>query len=90
MRTTAVLLGFLNLTNMPSDSDKFKIIITLRRAQKSGDTDPRKISIFFITLYCMNYFAIFAEITCYQLATICNRGLTVDYLCGIKYYVLLY
>ena len=56
MRTTAVLLGFLKLDtgnednssfarffkldNMPSDSDKFKIIITLRRAQKSGDTGP--------------------------------------------------
>ena len=51
MRTTAVLLGFLNLTNMfsfamtcslASDSDKFKIIITLRRAQKFGDTGPYK------------------------------------------------
>ena len=34
MRTTAVLLGFLN--------DKFKIIITLRRAQKFGDPGPYK------------------------------------------------
>ena len=51
-RTTAVLLVCLNLTNMPcsvamtsglaSDSDKFKIIITLRRAQKFGDTGPYK------------------------------------------------
>ena len=36
MRTTAILLGFLNLTN------KFKIIITLRRAQKFGDSGPYK------------------------------------------------
>ena len=28
-----------------------------------------------LTLYCMNYFAILAEITCYQLVTLCNRGL---------------
>ena len=42
MRTTAVLLGFLNLMT----SDKFKIIITLRRAQKFGDTGPYKNFIF--------------------------------------------
>ena len=57
MRTTAVLLGFLNLTKnamfsfamtsgLASDSDKFKIIITLRRAQKFGDTGPYKNFIF--------------------------------------------
>ena len=51
MRTTAVLLGFLNrflnamfsfamTSGSASDSDKFKIIITLRRAQKFGDTGP--------------------------------------------------
>ena len=44
MRTKAVLLGFLNLTNamfsfamtsgLASDSGRFKIIITLRRALK--------------------------------------------------------
>ena len=49
MRTTAVLLSFLNLTKyalfsfamtsgLASDSDELKIIITLRRAQKLGDT----------------------------------------------------
>jgi hypothetical protein len=49
MRTTAVLLGFVKLdkyamfsfamtSGLASDSDKFKIIITLRRAQKFGDT----------------------------------------------------
>ena len=51
MRTTAVLLGFFKLdkyamlsfamtSGLASDSDKFKIIITLRRAQKFGDTGP--------------------------------------------------
>ena len=50
MRTTAVLLGFLNLTKyamfsfamtsgLASDSDKFKINITLRRALKFRDTE---------------------------------------------------
>ena len=49
MRTTAVSLGFLNLTKyamfsfamtsgLASDSDKFKINITLRRALKFRDT----------------------------------------------------
>ena len=52
-RTTAVLLDFLKLdkyamfsfamsSGLASDSDKFKIIITLRRAQKFGDTGPYK------------------------------------------------
>ena len=36
--------------------------------------DPRKISIFCITLYCMNYFSISAEITCYQLVTYAIEG----------------
>ena len=45
--STAVLLGFLNLTiamtsGLASDSDKFKIIITLPRAQKFGDSGPYK------------------------------------------------
>ena len=51
MRTTAVLLGFSKLvkyamfsfamtSGLASHSDKFKIIITLRRAQKFGDTRP--------------------------------------------------
>ena len=51
MRTTAVLLGFFELDKyamfsfamtcgLASDSDKFKIIITLRRAQKFGDMGP--------------------------------------------------
>ena len=53
MRTTAVLLGFLKLdkyamfsfamtSGLASDSDKFKITTTLRRAQKFGDTRPYK------------------------------------------------
>ena len=51
MRTTAVLLGFLKLvkyamfsfamtSGLASHSNKFKITITLRRAQKFGDTGP--------------------------------------------------
>ena len=47
MRTTAVLLGFAMTSGLASDSDKFKIIITLRRAQKFGDTGPYKNFIFF-------------------------------------------
>ena len=57
MRTTAVLLGFFKLdkyamfsfamtSGLASDSDKFKIIITLRRAQKFEDMGPYKNLIF--------------------------------------------
>ena len=58
MGTTAVWLGFLNLRNMfsfamtsglASDSGKFKIIITLPRAQKFGDLGPYKNFDFCIT-----------------------------------------
>ena len=52
MRTTAVLLlfkldkyamfSFAMTIGLASDSDEFKIIITLRRAQKFGDTGPYK------------------------------------------------
>ena len=61
MVTPAVLLGFFKLDKyamfsfamtrgLASDSDKFKIIITLRRTQKFGNTgDPTKISIFWLT-----------------------------------------
>ena len=58
MGTTAVWLGFLNLRNMfsfamtsglASDSDKFKIIIMLRRAQNLEIRDPMRNSIFCIT-----------------------------------------
>ena len=52
MRTTAVLLGlyamfsFAMTSGLASDSDKFKIILTLRRAHKFGDTGPYKNFIF--------------------------------------------
>ena len=60
MRTTAVLLGFFsfarflkldkyamfNFAGLASDSDKFKIIITLRRAQKFEETGPYKNLVF--------------------------------------------
>ena len=36
------MFSFAMTTGLASDSDKFKIIITLRRAQKSGDTGPYK------------------------------------------------
>ena len=55
----AVLLGFFKLdkyamfsfamtSGLASDSDKFKILITLRRVQKNRDTWPYKNFIFFV------------------------------------------
>ena len=34
------MFNFAMSSGLASDSDKFKIIITLRRAQKFGDTGP--------------------------------------------------
>ena len=34
------MFSFAMTSSLASDSDKFKIIITLRRAQKFGDTGP--------------------------------------------------
>ena len=36
------MFSFAMTSGLPSVSDKFKIIITLRRAQKFGDTGPYK------------------------------------------------
>ena len=36
------MFSFAMTSGLASDSDKFKIIITLRRAQKFGDTGPYK------------------------------------------------
>ena len=42
------MFSFAKTSGLASDSDKFEIIITLRRAQKFGDTGPYK---YFIFLY---------------------------------------
>ena len=39
------MISFANTSGLASDSDKFKIIVTLRRAQKFGDKRPYKNSI---------------------------------------------
>ena len=56
------MFSFAMTSGLASDSDKFKIIITLRRAQKFGDTGPYKNFDFLLTHYCMTFFAISAEI----------------------------
>ena len=43
------MFSFGMTSGLASDSDKFKITITLRRGQKFGDTDPIKISILCLT-----------------------------------------
>ena len=44
-------------SGLASDSDKFKIIITLRRAQKFGDMGPHK-NFVFLTQFNLNTFFI--------------------------------
>ena len=53
MRTTAVLFGSLK-------SDKFKTIITLRRAQKIGDTGTYENFDFLYNQLTLNLFVILA------------------------------
>ena len=87
MRTTAVLLGFLNLTNimfsfamtsgLASDSDKFKIIITLRRAQKFGDTGPYKNFIFLNNPLTDKFFWKFELNAMGRICPISLKGLTL-------------
>ena len=69
--------GFLNLAKIrhvqfchDMAADKFKIIITLHRDQKMEINDHIKISFSCINLYCIEKFAILAEIPCYQLMTV--------------------
>ena len=61
------MFSFAMTSGLASDSDKFKIIITLRRAQKFWDTGPYKNFDFFcLTVYCRRVFVILAEIGCSQ------------------------
>ena len=54
----------------------FSFLAKITRYQNLEIRDPRKISIFCITLYCMNYFSFLAKITCIPIGNICNRGLS--------------
>ena len=58
-------------------SDKFKIIITLRRAQKFEDTGPYENFDFLYNPLVPNFFAISAKIYCYcdQMVTLGTNGL---------------
>ena len=76
MRTTAVLFSSTMTSGLASDSDKFKIIITLQRAQKFGDTEPYKnFDFLFNPLQCLSFFAILAKIYCPHLGTLGTNGL---------------
>ena len=88
MRTTAVLLGFFKLdkyamfsfamtSGLASDSDKFKIIITLRRVQKFEDMGPYKNLIFLNNPLTDNFFL---EIELNAMGRICPislKGLSI-------------
>ena len=44
------MFSFTMTSGLASDSDKFKIIITLRQAQNFGDTGPYQNFAFFVNL----------------------------------------
>ena len=54
------MFSFAMTSGLASDSDKFKIIITLRRAQKFGDTGPYKNFDFLFNPYLPELFRNFS------------------------------
>ena len=50
------MFSFAMTSGLASDSDKFKIIITLRRAQKFEETGPYKNLVFWLTPLPSIYF----------------------------------
>ena len=46
------MFSFAMTSGLASDSDKFKIIITLRRAQKIGDSGPYNNNISYNSVFC--------------------------------------
>ena len=58
------MFSFAMTSGLASDSDKFKITITLRRAHKFGDTGPYKNFDFLYNPLVPEFFAILAKIYC--------------------------
>ena len=54
------MFSFAMTSGLASDSDKFKIIITLRRAQKFGDTGPYKNFDFLFNPFLPKFFCNFS------------------------------
>ena len=50
------MFSFAMTSGLASDSDKFKIIVTLRRAQKFGDIGPDKNFVFLINPFLPEFF----------------------------------
>ena len=73
------MFSFAMTSGLASDSDKFKIIITLRRAQKFGDTGPYKNFDFLFNPFLPNFFAISAKIECSTCGTVVINGLNMQY-----------
>ena len=73
---------FCMTSGLASDSDKFKIIITLRRAQKFGDTGPYKNFDFLFNrlpaaiFFTEGFFTMFPNEN--------SRRITVNYYCNSK------
>ena len=55
------MFSFAMTSGLASDSDKFKIIITLRRAQKFGDSGPYKNFDFLYNPYLHDFFRNFSQ-----------------------------
>ena len=51
-----VMFSFAMTSGLASDSDKLKMIITLRRAQKFGDTRPYKNFVFLYNPFSPDFF----------------------------------
>ena len=55
------MFSFAMTSGLASDSDKFEIIITLRRAQKFGDSGPYKNFDFLYKPYLHDFFSNFSQ-----------------------------
>ena len=75
------MFSFAMTSGLASVFDKFKILITLRRAQKFGDTGPCKNFDFLFNPLKPEFFKILGKIYCDHLVTLGFNGL-IPILCN--------
>ena len=73
------MFSFAMTSGLASDSDKFKIIITLRRAQKFGDTGPYKNFDFLFNPFLPKVFCNFSLKSNVPLWNVVINGLNMQY-----------
>ena len=91
MRASDLIMTSFNLLRIGKpyleyiSSDKFKIIISLRRTQKLGDTGPHKNFNFQINQFLPDFLKILAKIECSICGTVSKNGLKLTILIILQY-----